>query len=849
MTTNFSYVFLYLVCLATTIAESKIYYIRPSQSAPTCSEPYVIECDSHLTLSQFVSNSSDYLVNDTTLIFAPGNHSLESLILVENVHSFSMFVESTSSSRAVIICGHNAKFEVKNSSRLTMNGFDFVGCFGNHIASVGHIQLENSKFYGNGQTEVYQSTTLIIDKSTANLNRVDFISIAGNKQQNDIVFIDSPKYYTDRAICILSTRSIIVIAQSWFEGNYVGPDAVIYSENDSDIIIFSTTFVNNSAATYCYTESNYTRCKVGSILDVKDGNLKIHDSKFEHNYGVLFPSGDNNNVSYYYFNKIVYATDSNLIISHSTFTNNTGLVLHTWNTITSISQSEFVDNDEVLAIYYGTIISIDHCKFMSNTGLVLYTISTNTSISQSEFVDNDEVLVIYYGTIISIDHCKFMGNTGLVLYTMSTNTSISQSEFISNNVVLITNSGEFASIEHSKFINNTGTLFFFHMNTISIDHSEFVDNNARGTVYFDGNMITMSFNEFINNRAEDYGLVYISIHITPEKITNNVYINNTAPFDLYIDSDCRSRQGFGLSLGSSYCVKCPKEWRRNIAVIVIVGFVAGIALVILMLTLNMTVAVGTLNGILFYANIIAASSDTYFLPFTSPSFITVFISWLNLDIGFNVCFYEGMNIVTKALIQLAFPAYIIVLVIIVIVASECSSKFAKIIGKGNPVAVLATMILFSYAKILSAIIASVSVLYGQPVYGSRNLDITSPILTEQIATDEKLASTGMKAYSIFLILISVLIFFLGIVYTVLVFSWQWLLRYQDKAVFRWVKYQKLHHFLEPYHAPYTPKCRYWTGLLLLVRVLLSLISLLNFSLDPRVNLMSTIFVAGSLILT
>ena len=249
MTTNFSYVFLYLVCLATTIAESEIYYIRPSKSAQTCSKPYVIECDNHLTLSQFVSKSSDYLANDTTLIFAPGNHSLESLILVENVHSFSMFVESTSSSRAVIICGHSAKFEVKNSSRMTMNGFDFVGCFGNHIVSVGRIQLENSKFYGNGQTEVYQNTTLIIDNSTANLNRVDFISIAGNKQQTDIV---SLKYYTDRAICILSTRSIIVIAQSWFEGHYVGPGAVICSENDSDTIIFNTTFVNNSAAASIY---------------------------------------------------------------------------------------------------------------------------------------------------------------------------------------------------------------------------------------------------------------------------------------------------------------------------------------------------------------------------------------------------------------------------------------------------------------------------------------------------------------------------------------------------------------------------------------------------------------------
>ena len=63
-----------------------------------------------------------------------------------------------------------------------------------------------------------------------------------------------------------------------------------------------------------------------------------------------------------------------------------------------------------------------------------------------------------------------------------------------------------------------------------------------------------------------------------------------------------------------------------------------------------------------------------------------------------------------------------------------------------------------------------------------------------------------------------------------------------------MRYQKLRLFLEPYHAPYTAKYRYWTGLLLFVRALLYLISLLNFSLDPRVDLMATIFIVGGLIL-
>ena len=250
----------------------------------------------------------------------------------------------------------------------------------------------------------------------------------------------------------------------------------------------------------------------------------------------------------------------------------------------------------------------------------------------------------------------------------------------------------------------------------------------------------------------------------------------------------------------------------------IAAFIAGIALVIFMLALNMTVAIGTLNGILFYAHIVAANADTYFLPFTTPNLVTEFISWLNLDTGFDACFFDKNEArVYKALLQLTFPAYIIFLVIIVIMACEHSSKFAKIISKGNPVAVLATMILLSYAKLFNAIFASVSLLYSQPAYGSRKVDVTR--LRSVVDAIEE-AKTEFKAMSYLLLVVSILTLLLGVIYTALVFSWQWLLRYQDKVILRWVRYQKLSHFIEPYHSPYAAKYRYWTGLLLFVHTFL-----------------------------
>ena len=127
----------------------------------------------------------------------------------------------------------------------------------------------------------------------------------------------------------------------------------------------------------------------------------------------------------------------------------------------------------------------------------------------------------------------------------------------------------------------------------------------------------------------------------------------------------------------------------------------------------------------------------------------------------------------KALLQLAFPTYVILLVITAIVASECSSKFARIIGKGNPVAVLATMILLSYSKFSNAVLASFSLLHGKPALGSRIIDVTK--LGNVLNSVSEINNKQFKAITFFLLAIVILVLLLCIIYATLIFSWQWLL--------------------------------------------------------------------------
>ena len=295
---------------------------------------------------------------------------------------------------------------------------------------------------------------------------------------------------------------------------------------------------------------------------------------------------------------------------------------------------------------------------------------------------------------------------------------------------------------------------------------------------------------------------------------------------------CQSN--LSLSLGSTRCIPCSDKWFLTLIIIVLPFIICGIALVALLLVLNLTVAVGTLNGVIFYANIVAANSST-FLPFSAPNFATIFIAWLNLDFGFDACLFPGMDSYWKTLFQLAFPTYVIFLVAMVIIISEHSTKFAQLVAKKNPVATLATLILLSYTKFLNTVIASLSFAVLNYPDGSQHI-VWLPDATV----------TYLRGKHIALFVLALVILFAGAAYTGLLLLWQWFLKYQDKKVFEWIKHQKLCHFMEPYHAPYAFEQRYWTGLLLLVRVLLYIVSAANITGDPRMALVSTAIVVGCL---
>ena len=261
---------------------------------------------------------------------------------------------------------------------------------------------------------------------------------------------------------------------------------------------------------------------------------------------------------------------------------------------------------------------------------------------------------------------------------------------------------------------------------------------------------------------------------------------------------CGMCQDLSLVFGSSRCEECSSYY-----IFLFIPFaLAGIALVAFILLFNMTVATGTIHGLIFYANILTANRSL-FVPFATPNFLTVFISWLNLDLGIETCFYNGMDSYSKFLLQLAFPTYVFVHIGTTIVLCEVSRKFANLLGNRNPVAALCTLILLSYSKLIHTIITALQFTYIDYPNGSREIvwlyDANVPYFT---------VSHIPRFIAAFIIII------LGAIYTILLLFGQWFPRCSDRKFMKWAKNTKYNAFIDAYHAPFTSRHRYWMGILL-----------------------------------
>ena len=275
---------------------------------------------------------------------------------------------------------------------------------------------------------------------------------------------------------------------------------------------------------------------------------------------------------------------------------------------------------------------------------------------------------------------------------------------------------------------------------------------------------------------------------------------------------------YSIGLGGSKCLLCTSNY--PLIWLIPVFAMAGVALVALLLVCNMTISHGTLNGLIFYANVISITQLTNLQSCFIHPILSVFIAWVNLDFGVETCFYSGMDTYQKTWLQFAFPLYIWLLVGVIIVFSHYSFTAVKVFGRNN-IAILATLFLLSYTKILKTIITALH--FSEGLLGSAN-DTSDPLVPYYVWTyDGNIEYLKGKHVALFVVALVFLVF-LFLPYTLLLMFGQCIrsIPTQRRCVLRFLNSTAFVSIMDAYHAPYNNRHRYWTGLMLLIRCVLFL---------------------------
>ena len=262
-------------------------------------------------------------------------------------------------------------------------------------------------------------------------------------------------------------------------------------------------------------------------------------------------------------------------------------------------------------------------------------------------------------------------------------------------------------------------------------------------------------------------------------------------------------EGLGKTFGSDFCRKCSNIW---LVTILLYG-VLGILLVLIIHLLKLTITMGTINGLIFFCNIMSINDILFFNP-SEFSFVRLYVSLINLDLGFEMCFYREMSQIAKIGLQFVFPLYLWLLMFIIIMVGKYYIRRRK--STHSAVPVLGTLILLSYSKILRATISVFS--FVTVHYSTKESGFSQ--LQKFVAWQPDPSTKYLEGTHIVLFLVALVFMILFIL--PLAFGLTF-----PKVVLRSKKLSYFFPILDCVYAPYKNQYRYWFGVRLIILIYFS----------------------------
>jgi len=258
--------------------------------------------------------------------------------------------------------------------------------------------------------------------------------------------------------------------------------------------------------------------------------------------------------------------------------------------------------------------------------------------------------------------------------------------------------------------------------------------------------------------------------------------------------------------GSNACKKCSNAWLATIILYAILGII----LVLVLFVLRFTVTLGAVNGLIFFCNAISINEHLFFNTERSDFyFFRLFISLLNLDLGFEICFYNKMSEIAKTGLQFVFPVYLWLLIATIVFLARFYFRNQR--PSSLPVLpVLATLILLSYSKLLRT---TISVFSSVTVYYSTaNSNYTDLKTISVWHPDPNVEYLHGKHIVLFLLALVVMLVFV----VPLAFSLTF-----PTIVLRSKRFSYFFPLFDCFYAPFKDKYRYWFGARMIVLIYLS----------------------------
>ena len=497
LTCSMFLILLLVSALPSILTAHNLYHVKPTPSTPcpntTCH-----------TLSEYVNGANHFFTANTTLVFLPGEHTLDGGILaVANIGRFAMLAEDSSASETTtsITCSNPGSFVLVNVSEVDIMALDFISC-GTHPPVLSPIESHD-----------------------------DFITLMRELIVNLV--------HHDSSLAVYTSMEVACNSSEWQNTTCRVPTVMVSSVPKFRVLNCSVKssylpfFIDHSQTIFRDLKLENNTGDYGGGLSIVDSTVNLNSTFIIHNTAEVGGGGIHAQDSHIVFQNII-------ILKSNTATYGGGLIVFN-STINFEGDSIFIGNSGKIS---GGGVYANHSSHLVFQNV---TVENNTAGSYGGGFFGEDSNINFKGDSIFIGNSA--GEIGGGVYANDSSHLVFQNVRVENNTAAVYGGGfrvsDSSSVnfegEKVVFINNTayygGGLFVYDSSGVNFDGENvgFINNTAvyggglfeydNSTVNFDGGNVV-----FINNTADYGGGLFVFNGSINFDGGNVKFINNTADY-------------------------------------------------------------------------------------------------------------------------------------------------------------------------------------------------------------------------------------------------------------------------------------------------------------------------------